>query len=206
VVFDLFKTAMAEHIWEVFHMPLEKLDRWSGLAAALGGALFVYSIVFEQNTSDFYRFLLILLPLALFWAIALTGLYRRLPVDSQPGNKVTLGLALMSLLLIVIGVSLLTPEADYAWIMLMIGFYGLVLAIAGMGIITIVRRVLGIWRFVPLALAGVFLGFILSGSEADILDNPVQLAFIILTGLGWLLLGIGLWMQPEDVSGTALTA
>jgi hypothetical protein len=36
---DLIKTAIAEHIWEVFHMPMEKLQRWTGPAAAIAGIL-----------------------------------------------------------------------------------------------------------------------------------------------------------------------
>ena len=34
---DLLKTAFFEHLWEVFHMPIEKLSRWSGPAAVIGG-------------------------------------------------------------------------------------------------------------------------------------------------------------------------
>src|SRR5690606_24912 len=42
---DLLKTAFAEHIWEVFHMPMEKLQRLSGPAAAIGGSVWVSSII-----------------------------------------------------------------------------------------------------------------------------------------------------------------
>ncbi len=34
-LYDLLKTAIAEHLWDVFHMSMEKLLRWSGPAAAI---------------------------------------------------------------------------------------------------------------------------------------------------------------------------
>ena len=153
------------------------------------------------------RIFWLLIPMTLCWAIALTGLYRRLPAGSHPANKVMLGLSLFSIALITAGVFLLEfTESDFAWGLLIAGFYSLVIGLAGMGIITWVHRALGVWRFVPLLLAGTLLGVIATGSDADMIDNPVQLTFLILTGLGWLMLGVALWMQPEDVSGPALPA
>lgn len=206
VMFDLFKTALAEHIWEIFHMPIEKLARWSSLAAALGGALMVYMFI-GPSGNDLARIFWLLIPAFLCWAIALTGLYRRLPAGSHPANKITLGLSLFSILLILVGVLLLElTESEFAWGILIFGFYGLFIGITGMGIIAWVQRALGVWRFVPLLLAGTLLGLLLTGNEADTIDNPVQMAFLILNGISWLLLGIALWMQPEDVTGPALPA
>lgn len=206
VVFDLSKTAFAEHLWEVFHMPIEKFSRWTGLAAALGGALMVYLFI-RTEEPDIATIFWGLIPMTLCWAIALTGLYRRLPAGSHPANKIMLGLSLLSIAVLLVGLALLqVPEADYAWGMLLVGFFGLIFGLAGMGIITWGFRTLGVWRFVPLLLAGTLLGFLLTGSEADTVDNPVQLTFLILHGLGWLLLGIALWMQPENVPGPALPA
>ena len=37
MLMDLLKTAFFEHLWEVFHMPIEKLSRWSGPAVVIGG-------------------------------------------------------------------------------------------------------------------------------------------------------------------------
>jgi len=191
---------------EVFHMPVSKLERFTGLAAVLGGALFVFISLVDLGLSNFYSFLLLMLPIVILWGIGLIGLYRRLPKRAYPGSVITFGLAMICLLLIAVGVLLLTPEAEFAWTLLMIGFYGLVLGLGGMGVIALVHGGLGIWRFVPLVLAGVFLGTLISGSEAESINNPVQLTFIILTGIGWLLLGISLWSRPEDVPGPALPA
>jgi hypothetical protein len=201
VVLDLLKTAFAEHIWEVFHMQIEKLERWSGLAGALGGVLFVYVYLSLNDTNEgFVGFLIPLLPTMLLWAIALGGLYRRLPTTSHPGNKITLVIALISLLLLTSGLLLLIlTESDSSWYLIVIGFNGLMVGIAGMGIVALMPRAMGVWRFVPLLLAGAFLGFILS-------SDALQPAFAILVAVGWLLLGVAIWTSAKDVPDPALPA
>ena len=193
--FDLLKTAVAEHFWEIFHMPIEKLTRWSGLAAALGGALFVFIMYFEVPVNENSLFLWILLPMLLLWGVALTGLYRRLPDRSSTGNKMTFGLALISLLLLGAGAfTFWLSDPDLPWYLLGIGFYGLAIGIIGMGIIALKHQVLGVWRFVPLILGGVFLGFMVIATIAQ----QLSLAFLILNGIGWLLLGMALWQEYRE--------
>jgi hypothetical protein len=82
------------------------------------------------------------------------------------------------------------------------GNIGIVPGIAGMGIIALRYRAMGVWRFVPLLIAVAWLGFILSLT----VDSPVQLAFLFLTGVCWLLLGIGLWTSAKEEAGPALPA
>jgi hypothetical protein len=206
VVLDLVKTAFAEHIWEVFHMPIEKLERWTGLAAALGGALFTF-IAYGTSISLLTDVVVLVLFLAMFilWAIALAGLYLRLPAASHPGNMVTSAIAELGLLLLAIGFLLLflTDSSDIVYNMLGIGgISGFVLGIAGMGIIALRYRAMGVWRFVPLLLAGVSLGFVVSFIQ----DLPVSITFIYLTSFCWLLLGIGLWTSAKEEGGPALPA
>jgi hypothetical protein len=193
---DSPKKAVAEHVWEVFQMPVEKSTRWSGLAAALGGSLFVYSMSYGYLEDDF-SLLWTLLPTAVLWAVALTNLYRRLPASTSSGNKATFGFATISLLLLVVGVfSFSLSNPDLPWYLLGIGFFGLAIGIVGMGIIILAHRVLGIWRFVPLGLGGVFLGFMVVNTIAG---SPQQLALalLFLTGIGWLLLGAALWQEQR---------
>jgi hypothetical protein len=75
-----------------------------------------------------------------------------------------------------------------------------------MGIIALRYRAMGVWRFVPLLLAVAWLGFILSIIQGFTVDSPVQLAFLFLTGVCWLLLGIGLWTSAKQEAGPALPA
>ena len=150
----------------------------------------------------------LLLAIYLLWAIALTGLYRRLPAASHPGNKVTFAIAGLSLLLTVIGFLILrfTDSEGIASMAYIGGNIGIIPGIAGMGIIALHYRAMGVWRFVPLLLAVAWLGFILSLILGFTMDSPVQLAFLFLTGVCWLLLGIGLWTSARDVPGPALSA
>ena len=131
IFIDLIRSAFAKHIWEVFHMPVHTLARWNGVAAALGGALFVFIAVFNSAGigagGAFFRFLRFLLPLVLLWGLGLGGLYRHLPRSAHMAGRIATGTALLSLFFIAAGVLLLDlTESDAAWGLLMVGFYGLV--------------------------------------------------------------------------------
>jgi len=210
---DLLETAFAEHIWEVFHMPIEKPERWTGLAAALGGALWVFLILSISLWNEVWNevnevvIIFLLVAIMLLWAIALGGLYRRLPAAAHPANKVTFAIAEIGLMLLAIGLLLLhfTELAEIATAMGILALIGMVLGIAGMGVVALLHRVLGFWRFAPLTLGGVFLAFIV---VTTIPESPQQLqnALIILIGISWLLLGIGLWSSAREETGPALSA
>jgi hypothetical protein len=86
------------------------------------------------------------------------------------------------------------------------GNIGIIPGIAGMGIIALRYRVMGVWRFVPLLLAVAWLGFILSLIMGFTMDSPVQVAFLFLYGVCWLMLGIGLWTSAKEEPGPALPA
>ena len=72
-LYDLMKTAFAEHIWEVFHMPIEKLQRWSGPAAAIAGPLWVSLFLIEVEDN------LLILALCAYTAVHGRGAGRSLP-------------------------------------------------------------------------------------------------------------------------------
>jgi len=207
---DLLETAFAEHIWEVFHMPIEKVERWTGVAAALGGALWVFvPLSVEVWNVDLNEGVLITLMLAimLLWAIALGGLYRRLPAASYPANKVTFAMVEIGLLLLAIGLLLLnyTELEEVPTAMGILALISMVLGLTGMGVIALVHRVLGFWRFAPLTLGGVFLAFIV---VTTIPESPqeLQTVLIILNGISWFLLAFGLWSKTREEAGPALPA
>jgi len=196
---DLLKSAFAEHIWEVFHMPIEKLHRWSGPAAAIAGPLWVSLFLIEVE--DNIRFLLFV-PTALLMAVGLAGLYRRLPTSLRLGNRLALGVALIGLLLMlaaVLGLSL--TEADIFWNTMVVAFPTLIAGIAGMGVIAISKRALGRLSFVTLAQAAFLLGMFSTGDSGG---NPLQITFLVLYGFSWMLLGVALWNAHEDAPGPAL--
>jgi hypothetical protein len=166
VVLDLLKTAITEHFWEVFHMPIEKLERWSGFAAALGGALLVFITISLTRSSWPAEEIATVLFVAMYllWVIALTGLYRLLPAASHPGDKVTYAITGFSLLLAMIGFLFLqfTDSEGIPSLAYIGGNIGAIPGIAGMGIIALRYRVMGVFRFMPLLLVAAWSGFILS--------------------------------------------
>jgi hypothetical protein len=204
-LFDLLKTAFAEHIWEVFHMPMEKLQRWSGPAAAIAGLLWVSSWLIEGDLN--VRFLL-WVPALLFMAVGLAGLYRRLPTNVSPGNALAFGVTLTGLLLMlagVLGIVLTNADLDLAWTALVVGFLTMIVGIGAMGGIAISKRALGRLSFVPLAQAASLLAIFLTGGESG--PDPAQITFSVLFGISWVLLGFALWRSTgEDAPGPALPA
>lgn len=216
-LFDLVKTAITEHIWEVFHMSVEKLERWTGLAAGLGGALSLI-LTFSVSRPSWDEFvqakyvIVAVLAIAMFmlWAIALAGLYRQLPAASHTGKKVTFAIVLFSLLLSVIGL-LVLPLTPFGLTIILLGYFGLGLSVAGMGIIALRYGALGTWSFVPLLLAVLWLGFLVSyiqgfSSQDFLMDSPLELAFGLLLGISWILLGVALWTSTKEEAGPALLA
>jgi hypothetical protein len=213
---DLLKTAFAEHIWEVFHMPIEKLRRLSGLAA-IGGPLWAYTILWifflEPRISweILVRVLVVVTLLSgLLMGVCLGGLYRRLPTSSHPANRLTFGLSLLGLvlnntILIPLYVTMTSRLDEFSLIAVYGSFFAYFLGIAGMGLIAMSGRALGRWSFTPLAVGALGLLFIVGvivvaprevgGSMAQ--GFPV-IALLALYGISWLLLGIGLWSTHEE--------
>jgi hypothetical protein len=204
---DLFKTALAEHIWEVFHMPMQKLlQRWSGPAAAIAGILWVSPfLIGVQGNLGFWLYV----PMFLLMAVGLAGLYQRLPASLRLGSLLAFGVALMGLLLMLasaLGISLITGFEDFffntLWVLLVV-FLSVIGGFASMGVIAIYTRALGRLSFVPLAQAASFLGIFLTMSESP---DPVQTTFLVLFGICWILLGFALWSTQEEIVGPEVPA
>jgi len=199
---DLLKSAFAEHIWEVFHMPIEKLQRWSGPAAAIAGPLWVYLFLIEVE--DNIRFLLFV-PMLLLMAVGLAGIYRRLPTSLRLGNTLAFGVALIGLLLMLVGaLGLSLTEADLFWNTMVVAWMTVTVGIAGMGGIAISKRALGRLSFVPLAQAAFLVGIFFTGGDSG--GDPLQITFTVLFGISWMLLGVALWNTREDAPGPVLPA
>ena len=201
-IYDLLKTAFAEHIWEVFHMSMEKLQRWSGLAAAIAGPLWVSLFLIEVEENILFLFFV---PTLLFMAVGLTGLYRRLPASLNLGNRLAFGVALIGLLLMLVSaLGLGLTEADCFWNIMVVAFLTVIVGIAGMGVIAISKRALGRLSFVPLAQAAFLAGTFFTGGDSG--PDPLQITFTVLFGISWMLLGVALWSTREDAPGPALPA
>ena len=201
-LFDLLKTAFAEHIWEVFHMSMEKLQRWSGPTATIAGTLWVSLFLIEVE--DNLRILLFV-PTLLFMAVGLAGLYRRLPPSLRLGNTLAFGVALIGLLLMLAGaIGLSLTDVDLFWTTLVVAFLAVIVGIAGMGVIAISKRTLGRLSFIPLAQAAFLAGTFFAAGDSG--GNSLQVTFIVLYGISWILLGVTLWNTREDAPGPALPA
>ena len=197
--FDLIKTALAEHIWEVFHMPMEKLTRWSGLAAAIGFPLFVATF----GSHIFWQFVAFLglmdnkftHPLLaefglLLTAIGLAGLYRHLPQSPRPAREIAFGVTLFGVLLLMIAtLGLILPVPEF----LPVGLLFFLLGFAAMGILTMSGKSLGTLSFAPfLAIVSLTL-FVLTINASEFLGQ----VFLVIHLLSWVLIGYALWTEPE---------
>jgi len=199
---DLLKTAVAEHIWEIFHMNIEKLTRWSGPAGALGGvlsAIGVASIVYGTTFTIISALLTApLLGLGLF------GLYKCFPTTVV--NRLTFSAALIGLLMSQISgvtIILLDNPDSLIWTMIIFGCL-LIVGLAGMGMIAMASQSLGRWSFTPL------LVLVATLSQFSLYGNQTfsSLWIIVLTFYAgsWILLGVGLWQTYEEPQEPGLFA
>jgi hypothetical protein len=208
-LFDLLKTAFAEHIWEVFHMPIQKLQRWSGPAAAIAGLLWasLFLFVVEESLGEVEENLgyLLFVPALLLMAVGLAGLYQRLPASLRLGSKLAFGVGLIGLLLILAVVLVLSlTGTDLLWNTLWVFFMAAIVGIACMGVIAISKRALGRLSFVPLAQAAFLLGMVLTMGDSG--RDPALITFSVLFGFSWVLLGFALWSTGENAPDPALPA
>ncbi len=186
-----------------------KLARWSGPAAAAGGVLWLLPWSgWLGDIGDLVR-LLMSLPGLLLIAVGLVGLHRCIAGGGNRGSTLGFGMALIGLLLIISPVvaTLITgvEESDAPPVLVIAGVIIMVLGMVAMGIITISRKALGALSFVPLTLAGSYIGFLVSfGLTRN--DPSVEFLvpiFINLTMLCWLLLGVALWIGREETAEVA---
>lgn len=203
---DLVKTAAAEHISVLLRVPTMRFFRWSGLAAMLGGAMFysgvalaafAYERAFGLSPVVYVAILgAVLLSLPLL-ALALFGLYRRLPRGMAAG--LVLIVAEVGVFLYIIGVLTLftTDFVDEAMTLIMAGAVLLGFGLLGLGLVGLVGRTLGRWSIGPLMLGAGHIAFTLGtgGSAGQVVLFLSMVALLI----GWFLVGAALWTgRAED--------
>lgn len=218
--FDLLKTALAEHVWEAFYMPLEKLARWSGPAAVIGGPFYVLGIIWIFGLDDganesVFSGVSLFLSTMLLLGLAIFGLHRRLSRTAGGANKLAFGLALGGLFVYSVGLSVLFLFPHWQTIIYGIWPPGTVLmsvGLGGMGLTTLSRQVLDRLSFAPLlvaccmAIMVVIAATEFSQNPAYSILNPLLLSVMTLYAIGWLLLGVALGRTQEGDAGPPLLA
>lgn len=202
-------------------MLMDRIDRWSGLAAAAGGLLWLFPWArWPFEVSDRAGFFLAIVGLLLV-IVGLTGLYRRLTAGQSSMAKPAFGLAVTGAALIMAsaigglvtnvslsgidspsGVPILLP------ILLFGGMLLAILGIAGMGLVTLRQKALGRFSFAPLLLAASLLVYVISIGMAagDVGPEATDKVFLALVVACWLLLGISLSTSREQTVDAALPA
>lgn len=202
VLFDLAKSALTEHIWEIFHMPSEKVVRNSGLAAIVAGLL--WTILFPAGWFNFdakpLLGMLLFVVVMLLFGLGLAGLYKRCP--NQLLVRLSFGLSYVGIVWSLIG-GLLVVTTDSWWYLFISGFFVFALGLTLVGIATLTTRTLSPWGILPIAVAVLLLGFILSGDDPS---PPLQVLLGVLYGMGWMLLGFILWWTEPHIPNTAISA
>jgi len=181
-------------------MRTSSLIRWSGLAAIVGGALWVGKVLYEMNDETVYvrditDYMFFVVPLLLL--AGLTGLYalggRR---SGQRGQGGLIGFFLGVLGLVAISVSFglwtLGMVSDVLWGILL-GLLPLALGLLILGGSIIESGALGRAKVLPL-----ILGFV---SILALILPPWNVAGVVvwaLLGGGWILLGIAIWASGRE--------
>jgi hypothetical protein len=211
---DLLKTALVEHMWEVFHMPLEKLTRWSGLVAAIGAPLFLLS--FSSHTfwgfmedlglsgNNFIHPFVAGIGLVCI-GIGLYGLYRRLPPENKPISTIMFGISLLGVLLGLGG--MLIFEQQLSSTLIGLALILPMLGSMGMGMIALSKKALGILSFAPLVIVAATIGIAATANTGPSFPSTLTQLFVILHHLGWIILGIALMLgQTADSSEPGVLA
>jgi len=207
VFVDVLVTALSEHLWEVFNIPLEKLRRWSGPAAAISGVLFLLPFsAWFVDLNELVR-LLVALPGLLLSAVGLTGLYQYLHAAKSRASMLAFGLVLAGYLLIasniIIRLVIGLEETSPMPFLLFPGIICLMVGLTAMAVITLSHRVLGALSFAPVALVG---GLVALMSAAGVTANKPSILYLVnifssLAILGWVLLGAALWQASRGSEG-----
>ena len=186
-------------------MQTSSLIRWSGLAAIVGGALWVAKVFYEMNDETVYArditdYMFFVVPLLLL--AGLTGLYALGGRGSgQRGDGGLIGFFLGILGLVAISVSFglwtLGMVSDVLWGILL-GLLPLALGLLMLGGSIIESGALGRAKALPLVL-----GFV---SILALAMPPWNIAGVIVwasLGGGWILLGIAIWASGSRAAQPA---
>ena len=216
--FDLLKTAVAEHFWEIFHMPIEKLTRWSGAAAALGGLLLAIGVISIARLTRWANGIetavagsWLAVITALLMVLGLFGLYKCLPTTIGHLNTLAFMAAAGGLLTLhvgwVIGVwtnnfgNRFDVAAAASFVFATLWLAGFI----GMGILAMTTRALGRWSFTPLLVVATFVMAVSFGMGVP--PNSFMVTVLVsIYAMSWLLLGVALWQTHQEPQEPGLFA
>jgi hypothetical protein len=196
-------------------MSIEKLGRWSGLAAAIGGPLWLFPWSgWLTEVSDSAGFVIALVGLLLVM-IGLIGLNRR--IASGPGAsggptfrvaQLGVGLVMASAVGGLATGASLSGGAPILAVVLFAGMVAMIVGTSGMGRITWKQKALGRSSFAPLLLAASLLGYVISIGLAvsNPALEPINDIFIALNMVCWIIFGYSLAAAEEQMVDSALPA
>lgn len=209
---DLARTACVERVMEVLQMSGMQWIRWSGLAAILGGALWMVGLPGLGDKLPGISHAgghIILAVSALFILFGLAGVYARYAARGGRASKTGLGLGLLGAALVTIGnglEGLFTLEIG--WGLFMVGLLTLLIGMMVFSVAALRQRLLPRWNTWPfitstLGLLVSFLASMIFNLNLDTTANADVLAFagMVGFGLGWMALGYTLWSGAEEPAG-----
>ncbi len=140
-------------------------------------------------------------------ALALTGLYQRLPPHTRPASTWLLRITLVGIFLGLLGLlGFFWPTQEWLSVGIGVGVLLPLVALIGLGYYAFVNKVLGVLSFTPLALAVSTLGMFATVDYAGGSDRPITQIFAALYVICWVLLGLGLLKTAEAETGQPVTA
>jgi len=181
-------------------MSTDRIVRWGGIAAAVGGLVWLFPWTGWVEVGDAAGFALAVIGLLLVM-IGLIGLQRRLADNGSATYRPAYGLALLGAVLVVAsavgglltGASMRGSDNDMGVlaIFLFAGMLALIAGIAGMGLTTLRQKALGRFSFAPLLLAAAQLAYVVSiglNISNDSLHVLLDI-FVAVSVVCWLILG-----------------
>ena len=207
---DLIKTALDEHIWELFLRPGEKLKRIGGPAVAIGGPLFALGVIWSTISSktpvhmDLNMVMIFLTSMPLL-GVGLFALYKRLPITIGQIGTLLFGITLAGLFLFNAGfVITLLAEKLTLYAVGGLGYFLMILGMAGMGVIVFTGQILKRLSFTPILVAISMALLIFAGAANNYVMSIGLNILLICFAIGWFLLGIALWTVPIGPTGQDL--
>lgn len=196
-------------------MSMARLDRWSGLAAAVGGVLWLFPWTgWFVEVDDTAGFLMAIAGLLLVM-IGFVGLNRRIGDDQSRSARLAFAAALLGAGLVMAsalaglltGASRTAPDiAPMLAVLLFGGVLIMILGLGGMGVIALRQKALGPFSFAPLLLTAALVGYVISVGIS--VGNPaleiLHDVFIALSYVGWLFFGYALATGEEQRTDPAV--
>ena len=208
-------------------MASAKLIRWSGLAAMLGGAMWMASWILVSFTEEGTRAVLglsergwrtlLLNPAMLFFVAGLVGFHRKQRERSGRLGKMGFVVGLLAVVMMLLGnvaefwvFELFYGTQQPGWAMMGVGFMMLPIALLLFGLATVKARVFSGWRravplvfgltLVLLILVGIAVVLVSGSGTQEGLLGPMLLTF----AAGWVVLGYALWSEQTEARSSVV--